>query len=312
MAQMLRQLRVLGHLPVLAVDRNEKARAHQIQHQPQLLRAAVTGNVDRRIHGAVDHVRAAPGDVIHHPVNGFFVAGNDARAERHHVAGLDRQMLVIVDGHARQRRHRLALRAARRSPPALLGAVCIMSCGRSRMPLGMVSRPRSCAISVVLFMLRPRNATLRPYSSRQIENLLQAVNGGAEAGDHQSARRAHEQIFQARADGALALGVAGPVDVGRIRHQQQHAALAVLGQRVQIEQLVVGGRGVHLEIAGVNDDAERRGDGQRDAAHDGMRDVNELDRERPQRQLLAGLDLVELGLDRASRALRGAVRPAPA
>ena len=76
----------------------------------------------------------------------------------------------------------------------------------------------------------------------QIQNLLQAVNGGAEAGDHQAARRAHEQVFQARPDGALAFGVAGPVHVGRIRHQQQHAALAICGQRVQIEQLVVGGR----------------------------------------------------------------------
>ena len=112
----------------------------------------------------------------------------------------------------------------------------MMSCGRSRMPLGIVSRPRSCAISVVLLMLRPRNATLRPYSCAKIEDLLQAVNGGAEAGDHQAARRAHEQVFEARPDGAFALGVAGAIDVGRIRQQQQHAALAVFGQRVQIEQ----------------------------------------------------------------------------
>ena len=42
--------------------------------------------------------------------------------------------------------------------------------------------------------------------------------------------------------GALGFGVAGPVGIGRIRHQQQHAALAVIGEGVQIEQFVVGGR----------------------------------------------------------------------
>ena len=57
---------VPGQLPVFAVNRNEVARAHQVQHQLQLFGAAVAGNVHRRIHGAVDHVRAALGEVIDH------------------------------------------------------------------------------------------------------------------------------------------------------------------------------------------------------------------------------------------------------
>ena len=88
---------------------------------------------------------------------------------------------------------------------------------------------------------------------RQIENLLHAVNRGAEAGDDQPPLGAVEDLLHARPHGALALGVARPVDVGRIGQQQQHAALAVLGERVQVEQLVVGGRGIDLEIAGVDD-----------------------------------------------------------
>ena len=111
MAQVLGELGVLRHLPVFAVDRHEIARAHQIQHQPQLLRAAVAGDVDRRVHRAVDHVGAALRDVVDHPVDAFFVSGDDAGAQRDGIAGLDRKMLVIVDRHARQRRHRLALRA---------------------------------------------------------------------------------------------------------------------------------------------------------------------------------------------------------
>ena len=51
--------------------------------------------------------------------------------------------------------------------PIFEGADCITSWGRSRTPFGMVSRPMSCAISVVFSMLRPKNATLRPYSCRR-------------------------------------------------------------------------------------------------------------------------------------------------
>ena len=112
-------------------------------------------------------------------------------------------------------------------------------------------------------MLRPMNATLRPYSWREIEDLLERWIEELKQEITSAALGAVEDIFQARPHGALALGVAGPVDVGRIGEQQQHAALAVIGQRVQIEQLVVGGRRIDLEIAGVDDHAERRGDGQR-------------------------------------------------
>ena len=41
----------------------------------------------------------------------FSLPGNDAGAEHHRVARLDGDVLVIIHGHARQRRHRLALRA---------------------------------------------------------------------------------------------------------------------------------------------------------------------------------------------------------
>jgi hypothetical protein len=60
----------------------------RFRHQPQLLRAAVPGNVDRRIHRAVDHVRAALGEMVDHPVDALFVSRNDARAQRHRVARL--------------------------------------------------------------------------------------------------------------------------------------------------------------------------------------------------------------------------------
>jgi len=59
--------------------------------------------------------------------------------------------------------------------------------------------------------------------------------------------------------GTLRFGVAGAVGVGGIGEQQQHAAFAVIGEGVQVEELVIGGGGIDFEVAGVNDDAARRG-----------------------------------------------------
>ena len=58
-AQVLGQAGVLGKLAVLAVDGHEEARAHQVQHQPQFFDAGVAGDVEGRIHAAVDDVGAA-------------------------------------------------------------------------------------------------------------------------------------------------------------------------------------------------------------------------------------------------------------
>ena len=195
-----------------------------------------------------------------------------------------------------QRRHGLALRAGNQERPLCRGGRSMASCGRSRMPSGMSSRPRECAISVTDTMLRPITATRRPILLRQVEHQLDAVNRRAETGDHHAALGAVEDLFHARADGALRFGIAGTVGVGGIREQQQHAALAVIGQGVQVEQLVIGGGRIDLEIAGVDDDAEGRGDGQRHGADDRVGDVDELDFERSDLHDLLGLHLDEARL----------------
>ena len=70
---------------------------------------------------------------------------------------------------------------------------------------------------------------------RQIENLLKPMNGTAEAGDDQPALTADEQLFKTGPHRPLAFRIAGPIHIGRIRHQQQDAAFAVFGERVEIE-----------------------------------------------------------------------------
>ena len=145
----------------------------------------------------------------------------------------------------------------------LLGSACIMSCGRSKMPSGRLQQSERMRDFSDVIHAAAEERHFAAILGGHIQDLLQPVNGRTEAGDHQPPLGAIKDFVQARAHGAFAFGVARPVDVGGVGHQQQHAALAVFGEGVQIERLVVGGRGIHLEIAGVNDDAERRGDRQR-------------------------------------------------
>src|ERR1017187_770914 len=284
-AQVLGQAGVLGKLAELAMDGYEKPRPHQVEDQLHLLGAGVPGDVQRRAHRPVEHVGSAAGHMVDHAENGLLVARNDARAEHHRVAPVHRDVLVVVHGHARQRRHRLALRAGdqhghlvRRKSHGVLRA--------QQNVVGNLEQAQRVRDFRDRHHAPAHHGHAPPELPREIQNELDAVNRRTEAGHHHALVRAMEDLFHARANGALRLGEAGPVGIGGIREQQQHAALAVLGQRVQIEHLVVGRRGVHLEIAGVDDHAERRGDGQRHRAHDGMRHVNEFD--------LEGTDLHDL------------------
>ena len=81
-----------------------------------------------------------------------------------------------------------------------------------------------------------------------------------------------ENFVELAADGALAGRVSLALDVGGILKEREDAFFAVFGEGVQIEKLVVGGSGIDFEIAGVNDYAERRVDGERDAIDQAVRD----------------------------------------
>ncbi len=61
--------------------------------------------------------------------------------------------------------------------------------------------------------------------------------------------------------------------------QGQHAALAVFGEGVQVESLVVEGGEIDFEVAGMNNDADRGIDGQGHTVNERMGDTDGLDRE---------------------------------
>ena len=204
-------------------------------------------------------------------------------------------MLVIVDGGARERRHGLALGAAdehadffRREVFHLAGiddeAVGNFDVAEVFGDLGGVVHGAA------------DEGDLASVLVGEFHGEVDAVDGTREAGDEEAALGVGEDFVELAADGALAGRVSLALDVGGILKEREHALFAVFGEGVQIEELVVGGRGIDLEIAGVNDDAERRVNGERDAIDQAVRDADGMDGERCRLEALVGAHLAQVGV----------------
>ena len=142
----------------------------------------------------------------------------------------------------------------------------------------------------------PHQRNLAAVLEGLIDGQLNAMDRRREAGDEQTAFGAGEDFLEARTNRAFARRVALALHVGRILKQRQHAFLAVLGKGVQVEEAIVGRRRIDLEVAGMNQNAQRRVDRQRHAIHQAVRHVDGIDGERPDLEALARLDLVEHGI----------------
>ena len=105
-----------------------------------------------------------------------------------------------------------------------------------------------------------------------------------------------ENLVKLAPHGALARRVTLALDVGRILKQRQHALFAVFGEGVQIEQMIVGGRGIDFEVAGVNDHAQRSVNCERDTIHQAVRHPNGMNGERSDFEALAGTNLAQVGV----------------
>ncbi len=283
-------------LPVLAVDGNKVLGPDDIQHQLQFLRAAVSGDVHRRLAAIVImDVRAAPVKVIEHAEDGLLVAGNYARAQHHFVARAQPYTQRWPDTETRAM-------ADMGSPwlPAMTTATWFRgslrkSCGDTSMPGGTFSLPICMAISEFLKHAAAHKAEFAAKLMRQIGDDLQPMHGRGKAGNQHAFLGVPNDLRQALPHGAFRGRQARALHIGGIGEQSQHALAPVVGKRVQVAHMLVRGRGVKLEIAGVNDRAQRRGDGQSAGLNDAVRQVNELDAEGAHLERRAGMHLPQNG-----------------
>ena len=123
---------------------------------------------------------------------------------------------------------------------------------------------------------------------RQFHGDADAVDGRREAGEEELLLGLREDLVEARADGALGGRVAGAVDVGGVLQQAEDALLAEFGEGVEVEGVAVGRGEVDLEVAGVDDDADGRVDGEGDAVDQRVRDADGQDGEGAEGELVPG------------------------
>ena len=269
---------VPGKLAVLTVYRHEVARPDQGKHQFQLFLAAMSGNMDV-FEAFVDQFGASFGDMVHHPADGLLVARNFTRREHDDVLRLQPDVAVVVDGNPGERRLGLPLGARAEAHDVLsreVADVAVLDLHAGRDPeiaqplrdLGVVDHPAADE--------RHSAVELR----REVDDDLHPIDARREGGDDDLAVCVGEDLLEGIGYVDFGSRETAAVDVGAVGQQCQNTRRAELSQPVHVDALAVDRGLVDLEVAGVDDDAVRRLDGQRDAVRDAVGDPKKLDGER--------------------------------
>src|SRR6266566_8248414 len=275
-AKLMRQGCVTKQMPVFAMNGDEVARANELENKLLFFLAGVAGNVNDAAAIFVIDQGAAAEHVVQHAEDGFFVAGNDARGKNDRVVLLDRDPAVIVHGDARERRHRLGLAAAGNHDQALRVERADVLRAHDH-PVGNAQAFEIMRDFDVVHHAAADKGHLSADALRDFDDLLDAVEGRCEAGEHDLGRRRAAELFNARDNCALRRREAGPLDVRAVAEERQDALVAVAREGVHIERGAVHRRVVDLEVAGVEDNPERRADRERDAIDRAVSDADEFD-----------------------------------
>jgi len=291
-AEGMREGRMPEEMAVFAVDGDEIARLDELENELLFFLAGVPGDMDDTGGIVVVNESAAAEHVVEHAVDGLFVAGDDARGEDDGVVFLDGNKAVIVHGDAGERGHRLGLRAAGENDDA------------ARVKAANILRADDHAVGNLEIAERVGDFDVIDHAAADkgdfavnapsdVNDLLDAVHRGSEAGENDAARSGAAEVLDARNDGALGLCEAGALDVRGIAEESEDAFVTIAGEGVKVELPVVHGRLVNLEIAGVDDDAERSTDSKRDAVDSTVGHGNEFNFIRADFDAAAGRNLAK-------------------
>src|SRR5579872_1281289 len=283
-------------LTIFSVDRNKVARLDQVDDQLKFFLTCVSADMDWRAGTVfVDDVSLAAEEVVDHPVNGFFVARDDAAGKNDSVALLDFRVLVIIDRGPGERGHGLALRAADQDTDFFRRKILHFP-GIDDQSLGKFDVAQVFGDLGRVIHGAADEGDLASVLMGELYGEVDAVNGTREARDEEATLGVGEDLVELAANGALTGRISLALDVGGILKQRQHALFAVFGEGVEIEKFVVGGGGIDFEIAGVNDDTERCVDGERNAINQAVRDLNRMDGEGSGFEALVGPHLTQVGV----------------
>src|ERR1043166_2852605 len=287
------ELDVTDQVAVFAVDRHEVARARQMEHRLQLFLRRVAGDVNLR-HALVMHLRAAAVEMIDDVGDRALVSGDELGREKDGVAGLDLDRFVTVEGDAMERRERLAPAAGREKrdliPRQVLPRLVLVQRVTREIEIAELGRDLGVVDHAAAAQDEPPSG-----APRDVGDLLDARDIRRKRRDEDLSMAALEDRLEIPPDLALGRRVAFALDVGRVGKQQQDAFLSVGGELLKVEVLAAHRRLVDLEVAGVNDDACRRLDREREAIHQAVRHADAFELERPELPRPVGGDLAEIG-----------------
>ena len=140
-------------------------------------------------------------------------------------------------------------------------------------------------------MLRPTKQSRRPCSCARSATICKRCREVAKQQIRTRPLRLRDDVREPLAHRPFRGRQARPVDVRGVGEQRQHAAAAIVRQGVQVAHALVGGRGIKLEVAGMNDGPERRGQGQRAGFDCAVGEVDEFHMEGTNLKRLAGMHL---------------------
>ncbi len=260
-------------MPPFAVHRHHVGRPGRVEDVEQLTGGSVAGGVHLR-HPLVDDLGTPAGQTIDHAVDRVLVAGDQAGREHHCVASLDLDGVVAV-GHPGQSRQRLALRPGRDQTDVAV---------RQRTDVPQIDhktgrhpqQPEITSYPHVTNHRPPDKAHRAAMGLRRVENLLDPVHVAGKAGDDDPLLGIPEHAVEHRRNLPLGGHEAWHLGVGGVGQEQVNAFPAKPRETTEIGQPAVKGQLVHLEVAGVQHQAGRRADGDRQRVRDGVVDREEL------------------------------------
>src|SRR5699024_2126678 len=220
-------VQVLG----LAVHRHDVLGAHDVVAVHELTGAGVPGDVHLGV-ALVDDVGAEIGELVDDPVDGVLVAGDQRAGHQHRVALADLDLVVAV-GHARERRHRLALRAGADQRDLVIGHRLDLA-EVDHQPLGDVQVAQIAGDLHVAHHRAAHEGDLAAVGVGGVEHLLDAVHVAGEAGDDDPPRRGGEHLIDRGVQVPLGHREARDLGVGGVGEEEVHTLLAQPGEGAQI------------------------------------------------------------------------------
>ena len=130
-----------------------------------------------------------------------------------------------------------------------------------------------------------------------VQDLLDAVHVAGEAGDDDPPRGGPEDGLDGRRQVALGGGEAGDLGVRGVGHEEIDSLVGQPREAAEVGDPAVEGELVHLEVAGVQDQAGLGPDRDRETVRDRVVDGDELAVERPEVRAVALAHLAQLRAD---------------